>query len=224
MNLSENVLSVLKNYATINPNVVIAEGNVIKTISEAKNVLSQATCDVTFPTTFGIYDLPEFLSVLSLVDNPRLQFESKYLTVGDEVGRSRIKYYYSEIDMLTQPTKEIITPECEVSFTLDRQTLSKIRKASSVLGHSEVSLSVIDNVLALSVIDHSDPTSNVFTIDVDGKFEDKNFNFILNISNLKMIDGDYQVGLSSKLISHFVNKQFNIEYWVALEKNSTYGV
>jgi hypothetical protein len=39
-----------------------------------------------------------------------------------------------------------------------------------------------------------------------------------------MIPGDYEVGISSKLISHFVNKELGIEYWIALEKTSTYGV
>ena len=49
MELTEKTLTVLKNYATINPNVVINNGNVIKTISEAKNVLSSAEVDVEFP-------------------------------------------------------------------------------------------------------------------------------------------------------------------------------
>jgi len=78
--------------------------------------------------------------------------------------------------------------------------------------------------MALSVIDNNDNTSNAFSIDVDGTFESTNFSFVFNISNLKMIDGDYDVGISSKLISHFVNKETGIEYWVALEKTSTYGV
>lgn len=70
MELSEQTMQVLKNYASINGNIVISEGNQVKTISEAKNVLSSASLDVEFPQTFGIYDLNEFLSVLSLVDTP----------------------------------------------------------------------------------------------------------------------------------------------------------
>jgi len=126
--------------------------------------------------------------------------------------------------MLTSPSKDIIMPETEVKFTLDRETLLKIKRAASVLGHTEVSVSVKDNVMALSVIDNNDNTSNAFSIYVDGTFESTNFSFVFNISNLKMIDGDYDVGISSKLISHFVNKETGIEYWVALEKTSTYGV
>jgi hypothetical protein len=223
MELTEKTLTVLKNYATINPNVVLKSGNVIKTISEAKNVLSTAEVDVDFPKEVGIYDLSEFLSVLSLVDSPRLTFEENNFLVSDGSGRTRIKYFYSDIDMLTVPTKDIKMPDCEVSFLLDRDTLSRVKRASSVLGHTEMSLSVVEDVLRLSVIDHNDKTSNVYSIDVEGEYKDPNFNFVFNISNLKMVEGDYRVDISSKLISHFVNETNGIQYWVALEKTSTYG-
>lgn len=223
MELSEKTLTVLRNYATINPNVVINEGDEIKTISEAKNVLSSAKLDVQFPKTFGIYDLSEFLSVLSLINSPRLTFEDNYVLVGDNSGRTRIKYFYSDIDILTVPSKDIVMPECEVSFSFDKETLSRVKRAASVLGHNEMSLTVVDNVLVLSVIDQNDKTSNVFSIDVDGTYNDPNFSFVFNISNLKMVEDDYRVDISSKLISHFVNDESGIQYWVALEKSSTYG-
>lgn len=223
MELSEKTLTVLRNYATINPNVVINEGDEIKTISEAKNVLSSAKLDVQFPKTFGIYDLSEFLSVLSLINSPRLTFEDNYVLVGDSSGRTRIKYFYSDIDILTVPSKDIVMPECEVSFSFDKETLSRVKRAASVLGHNEMSLTVVDNVLVLSVIDQNDKTSNVFSIDVDGTYKNPNFSFVFNISNLKMVEDDYRVDISSKLISHFVNDESGIQYWVALEKSSTYG-
>jgi hypothetical protein len=223
MELTEKTLTVLKNYATINPNVVLNSGNVIKTISEAKNVLSAAEVDVDFPKEVGIYDLSEFLSVLSLVDSPRLAFEENNFLISDGSGRTRIKYFYSDIDMLTVPTKDINMPDCEVSFLLDRDTLSRVKRASSVLGHTQMSLSVVEDVLRLSVIDQNDKTSNVYSIDVEGEYKDPNFNFVFNISNLKMVEGDYRVDISSKLISHFVNETNDIQYWVALEKTSTYG-
>jgi len=223
MELTEQTLDVLKNYASINSNIVIAEGNVVKTVSEAKNVLSSSTLDVDFPCTFGLYDLNEFLSTLSLVDQPRVKFDDNFLTISDQSNRSRVRYYYSDPQNLTSPSKDIIMPEAEVKFTLDRSTLGRIKRAASVLGHSELSVSCTNGSIVLSVIDNNDKTSNAFSIDVDGTFVDENFDFIFNISNLKMIDGDYDVEISSKLISHFVNKESGIEYWVALEKTSTYG-
>ena len=92
MQLNENTLTVLKNFAGINPNIVIESGNVLKTITEAKNVLAQAKLDQEFPSSMGIYDLNEFLAVLGLVDSPTLDFTDDYVIVNDASGRSKVKY------------------------------------------------------------------------------------------------------------------------------------
>src|SRR5210317_231107 len=223
MELTENTLQVLKNYATINSNIVIEEGNTLRTISEAKNLLAKSEVDVNFPRTFGVYDLGEFLNVLGMMDSPSLKFEKDYVLINDGSRRSRVKYFYSDPEFLTRPTKDLIMPEgFDVTFTLDRSTLSRIKRASSILGHTEMSLTRDGDTLVLSVIDNNDETSNAFSIDVDGETNvESDFNYVFNINNLKMIDGDYTVNISSKLISQFVNKESSNTYWIALEKSST---
>lgn len=223
MELSENTLQVLKNFSSINQNIVFQPGKCIRTVSEAKNIMCKATLDQEVQQQFGIYDLAEFLNVVSLVDQPRLKFEPDYVTVGDSTGVSRAKYFFSDPSMLTSPSKEVVMPDPEVTFNLSNQNLNKIKRAASVLGHTEVSVSVIDNVLTMSVVESNNSTSNTFTVDVDGEFLDSNFTFIINIENLRLVPGDYRVSMSSKLISHFENVQTPIEYWIALEKTSFYG-
>ena len=225
MELKESTLSVLKNFASINPNIVIAEGNTLKTITEAKNVLAQATVEESFPKTVGIYDLSEFLGVLNLVDAPKLSFEDDFAVVTDSSGRSKVKYFFSDIEMLTTPSKSITMPSEDVKFYLDAGTLSKLKRASSTLGHTEVSVKPAGSgVIELSIVDSQNVTSNTFSIEVDGEYTEDNFNFVLNINNMKIIDGDYDVVISQKLISNFVNKSVPIQYWIALEKSSTFGV
>lgn len=225
MELSEKTLEVLKNYSSINQNVMIKQGSTIRTITEARNVLSTAVVDVEFPKDFGIYDLNEFIGALSLVDKPTLTFADEYVTISDSTGRSSIKYFFSPEETLTTPSKDINMPEGEVKFTLDNDTLNKIRRAASTLGHDEVSISNNNGVLSMSVVDSQNSTSNKFSIDIDGNFDQSvNFNFIVNIANVKVIPGDYEVELSSKLISRFSNKELNLQYWIALEKSSSYGV
>ena len=224
MELSENTLNVLKNYSGINPNMMIRSGNTLKTISEARTVLSTAVVDANFPKDFGIYDLNEFMGVLSLVDTPRLKFEDEYVVVNDSTGRSKVKYFYSSEDTLTTPQKDITMPETNVKFVLTNDTLSRLKKAASTLGHSEISISGKDGVLSLSVVDSQNMTSNAFSIDIDGEFsDDAAFNFILSTNNLKILPGDYTVEISKKLISQFSHTSLDIKYWIALEKTSTFG-
>jgi hypothetical protein len=223
MELSENTLSILKNYAGINSNIVFNEGNSIQTISEAKNVLSAASTVEDFPQDFGIYDLNEFLNVLGLVDVPNLSFEKDYVLISDSSGRSKVKYFFSDPDMLTSPSKKIVMPQCEVQFDLDANTLSRIKRAAAALGHDEVSITPGNGHLTLSVVDSKNATSNTFAIDIAGNYPADPFNFVISISNLKIIPGDYHVAISSKLISEFSNNELGVSYWIALEKSSTYG-
>jgi hypothetical protein len=224
MELSENTLNVLRNFSGINQNILIKSGTNLKTISEARNVV--ATADVTeeFPKDFGIYDLNEFIGVMGLVDTPSLKFEDDFVIVSDSSGRSKVKYFYAAEETLTSPTKDVTMPEADVKFTLDNDTLNKLKKAASTLGHSEVSIKAKDGVLSLSVVENQNATSNAFSIDIDGEFkQDAVFNFIISISNLKILPGDYEVEISSKLITQFKNKEIPLKYWIALEKTSTYG-
>lgn len=225
MELSENTLSVLKNFSSINQNILIRSGNTIKTISEARNVLATAEVTEEFPQDFGVYDLNEFIGVLGLVDTPNLQFEDEFVRISNSSGRSKVKYFFSSEETLTTPQKDITMPDADVTFTLDNDTLNKLKRAASTLGHEEVSISGNNGVLSLSVVDSQNMTSNAFSIDVDGTYPDGAvFNFIVSINNLKILPGDYEVQISSKLISQFSNKDTNLKYWIALEKSSTFGV
>ena len=49
------------------------------------------------------------------------------------------------------------------------------------------------------------------------------FKFFFKVENLKLMEGSYDVSISSKNISHFKNKSSEVEYWIALEPESTYS-
>ena len=193
MQLTENVQQVLKNFASINPNIVVEPGNVVRTLAEGKNIFGKATIDVDFPIKFGVYDLNEFIGVLGLVDNPELTFEDTHVNVGDSVGRSKIRYFFTDTDHLTSPQKDIVMPSAEVTLNIGNDTLNKIKRAASALGHSELSIKANNGSISLTIFDSGNTTSNTFSIDVDGEYQSEDFNFIISISNLKLLPGDYKV-------------------------------
>jgi len=223
MEISANTVNILKNFSAINGNIVIKPGNKLMTISEAKNVLAEAQVPEEFNSIVGIYDLTEFLNVLGLVDKPRVRFEENYMNIGGQSGRELVKYYYADTEMLTSPTKPIEMPDPDVWFTLDEQTLMGLKRAASVFGHGQLSIEPDNGSIKLSVVDPENSTANEYSIDVDGGYNNDNFKFILNITNLKMVSDTYQVKISSKLISQFTNEGEDLTYWVALEKSSQYG-
>ena len=72
MKLSDNTLTVLKNFAGINNSILVKEGSRLRTISVAKNILAEADIKEDFPRDFAIYDLNQFLNGLSLHQDPDL--------------------------------------------------------------------------------------------------------------------------------------------------------
>ena len=225
MNISNETIDVLKNFAAINPNIVINPGQVLKTISEAKNIMAVADIQEDFPQSFGIYDLNEFLSVISLIDSPDIDFDSKFAII--KSSSSSVKYYFSEQEILTTPQKDITMPECEFGVSISDDQLSQLKKAAAVLGHSELVLSGDNGSITATISDEKDATANTFSFDLDSNNECKNdFNFVINIANLKLLPGDYYVSISSKLISNWTNvsRGLPINYFIALEKSSEFRV
>ncbi|RPF76137.1 MAG: hypothetical protein CBE14_002860 [Rickettsiales bacterium TMED254] len=223
MELSVETEALLTNFAGINQNMLFTEGSTIKTMSEARNVLASANISEDIPREFGIYDLNEFLRAIAIVNpSPNIKFEDDNVLLKDSSGRLKIKYFYSSKETLTYPEKDIVMPTSDVSFVLENETFKKIKNATNAFGHSEMSISGTQDLLTLSVADSQNATSNKFSIDVPGKASSSNFNFIMNISNMKIIPGDYDVTISSKLISNFKHKDLNVQYWIALEKTSTF--
>lgn len=222
MKLSETTIDILKNFSAINPNMVFKEGATLATIAEAKNIMASATIEERIPREFGIYDLNEFLSTISLVENPDLDFGKDSITVSD--GNASIEYFYSSPEVLTAPTKTVTMPKADVKVILTADTINKIKKAAAVLGHPTLQISGKNGVVSCQVIDLKNKTANKYSIVVDEKNACKEvFSFVIVIGNLKMLPGDYTVSISSKLISHFKNATTPIEYWIALEKDSTFG-
>lgn len=226
MQLSENTVAVLKNFSSINPNLVFKAGNQVKTISVAKNILASATITETIPQEFGIYDLNEFLSVVGLFDNPELVFTESSVKIRED-GQS-VNYYFSALENLTSPSKDITMPKCEIEFTMTESDLNRLRKAAATLGVSEVAVCGDEGGtgITIKVSDTKNATSNSFELNIssgDVVRPSNPFSMIFNIGNFKFAAGDYRASLSSKLISNFKNTNGNIEYWVALEKSSVFN-
>ena len=223
MKLSSNTTMVLKNFATINQNLVIKEGSELLTMSSMKNIVAKATVEENFPKEIAIYDLNEFLASLSIFKSPVLEFEEQYLTIKEEdQPHKKLTYFYSDPSVVQSPTKIITMPSEEVKFHLDMNKLLEMKRAAGVIGSPDMVLQKSSGDSSLLVKDKKNDTANNYSSDIstDG---DGEYKFFFKVENLKLFDGDYDVKISSKNISHFKNDKSNIEYWIALEPESTYS-
>lgn len=220
MQLSESTKEILKNFSEINPNLMIKPGKQLKTISTMKNILATANVSEDFPQDIAIYDLNEFLGVMSLFTKPQFTFDDKSLSIGEEGTSTKSKYYFADPSILTVPQKDVKMPEAEVQFTLTETDLTKVKKAAAMLQLPDIAITSKGSDITLSAIDKKNDTANNFSIKV-GETNSK-FEFHFKTEHLKMLPGDYNVSISSKLISNFKHKSKPIQYWIALENTSKF--
>ena len=217
MNLSNDTKEVLKNFSSINQNLMVNSGNVIGTMSAMKNIVAKATIPDTFKNEFAIYDLNEFLSALSLFKKPSLNFSDKSVKLDEEGGGSSLNYFFSDPSIVTSPKTDITMPSVDVEFTFTQDTFNQIMKASAVLGTPDVEVKgTVGGDVNLVVTDRKNDTSNDFSMKV-GENSSSTFSHFFKVENLKLLSGDYNVQVSNKGISHFKNISKDVEYFIALE-------
>jgi hypothetical protein len=220
MKISTTTRDVLKNFSTINSGIRVKQGNKVETISNMKNILAVATVSEEFPKDFAIYNLPEFLGATSLLEDPDFEFNDASLSIADD--SSSLSYFYASEGMVIAPDKIITMPEAEISFDISTQLLNDLNKAASVLGVNDLILESDGTKVTLTVKDKKNTTSNPFSRIV-GEGNGDTYTMYFKIENLKVLEGSYAVSVSSKGISHFNNKDIDLEYFIALEPDSKFN-
>ena len=221
MKLSDNTLILLKNFAGINNSILVKSGTKLRTISIAKNILAEADIGEEFPRDVAIYDLNQFLNGLSLHQDPDLDFGSdSHISIKE--GKRRVKYFYADPNVIiSPPEKKIELPTKDVCFQLDSGSLEKLVKAAAVYQLPDLSAIGENGVIKLVVRDKKNDTSNEYAIVVGET--DKQFSMNFKVENIsKIINTSYDVVISSKLLSQFTSKKFNLSYWIALEPDSIF--
>ena len=217
MRLSEQTVSLLKNFAGINQNIQFKAGNKLQTISAQKNILVDAEVPEAFPSDFAIYDLNKMLGVMSLFQDPELEIGDKTMKVGGKVN-----YMFADPSMIvTPPEKELTFPEAEVKFAMSNVDFSQTTKAAAMLGLPHVCVVGDGSKITLGATDVNNSSSDDFVTEVGTT--DQSFCMVFKIENLKLFAGDYDVEITSKGISKFSHTSINLQYFIATESDSTFG-
>ena len=224
MKLSIDTLSVLKNFASISQGIMFKKGKTLRTVSPQKNVMAEATVSDEFPTDFGVYDLNNFLSVLSLhKEEPTIDFQDNNVLISGLQGRSKIKYRFCAPHMIVvAPEKAITMPDPEISFELKAEDFDWIMKAAAVLSSPCVTIDSDGSKVFISTYDPTNDAAHTDALEICNGTGTK-YKMVFKLENIKMLPGSYDVKISSKGISHFKHKTLNVQYWIATETDSKYG-
>ena len=214
MLISQNTLMILKSFTSINPSIYIKEGNIIRTISPQKTVIAIAEVDENFETAFGIYDLNQFLSAISIFDKPDFTFKQNCVTIKND--SSSVRYGFADEKMIMQaPDKTLQLPDVVVNFVLTEEIVKKTMQAASILDLPNWTVTGDGSDINIVVGNVKDKSSNVFKYKVGET--DKEFELIFKVENLRFMPEEYNVQISSKGISHFITTNGKLQYFIATE-------
>jgi hypothetical protein len=219
MKLSNETLTVLKNFSSINQGIQFKTGSKLTTVSAGKTVLAQAILKDSFPRDFCVYDLNQFLSVHSLFkDTAEIDFDESNVIFKN--GRNKVKYRMTAKEMIvTPPEKEINLPSVDCNFNLSVEDYDSIMKTASVLSSPHIAIQCDGENIEMVAFDANDNSTHTNSISVGT--DDKKYKIVFKTENIKMIPGTYEVKISFKGIGHFKNVKEDIQYWIAFEAKDT---
>ena len=216
MNLSKKTHEILKNFAAINPNICITNGNKIVTLSPTKNIMAEAEVDETFDHTVRIFDLNRFLSTVSLLQQPDLAFSQDSVVISGN-GGTKIKYWYSDPAIVQPVTKKLSMPAVIAKMEISGQRLTELLKASAVMQLPNLKIKSSGSGKAVAVLfDKTDPSSNEYTVEFDAEYSET-FSASFKVETLKLIPGDYVVEISKNIVSRFSHKTEDLKYFIAMD-------
>lgn len=217
MQFTDKTLTVLKNFTTINPSLAFSAGNVLRTMNPHKTVIAIAEVDTEFPSEAVVYDMSRFLATLGLYSKPEVEFGNKAFVISE--GRRRNTYVYADKSMIiTAPEKEPKLPAADVTVSVEWNDLQAVIKAASVLQLPEIAFVGEDGKVFLRAIDSGNPSADQYGVELSDTND--TFTLIIKTENLKLLQQNYEVDLSSKGISRF--KGEDVRYYIAIESKSTY--
>jgi hypothetical protein len=218
MKLSEQTIEVLQNFATINQSLLFKSGDVLRTVSPQKTVLAEVTVSDTFETEFGIYDLGQFLSAMTLINDAELNLGDNSMDINSGNGES-ITYRYADPSMIvTPPEKGISLPDVDATFTMSDTTLKNVLQAARVLGLPEIIVEGDGTNISISAGDSKNSSMNNYSQNIVES--NSEFRHVFKVDNMKMMMLQYNVEISTKGISKFSTEDGKVTYYIATESRS----
>lgn len=216
MQISNETIQVLKNFATINSNILIRQGKSLATISTAKNIFAKASVVEEFPREVAIYDLNSLLALLTLMENQNVEFGEKSLTI--EKNGGKFEYFYSSPSVIVSAPDKSIEVDNHYQFKLTAEEVNMITKAAAITGAPTISVSCKDKQVKLTVGDKKNDTANTYKANIGTS--DNDFDCHMAVENFKIVPDAYTVTISKKKVFHFKHETKDLEYFIAMEPDS----
>lgn len=229
LTLSKETIDTLKKLYEVNQGVKFVEGeNTLKVKSTDNGLLVHANIEEEFPRDFYVYDLREFLSVVSIIEKPILDFSNeKYVQIKSDDGKQKLRYIEADPQFVTSYVDKVPKlPSKDIEVTVTKEQFQSVMKAAHTMKLEFVGFTCDGTTVTLSAFNKNngdEKTTNNFSIELmDGDTEFQMF-YKLDQQNVSVLlgEGNLDFTISSKKISN-VKAESGKEFWIAMNANSKY--
>lgn len=221
MKISNETLSILKNFSSINSSIVFKPGDSVATISSGKNIFAKATIKEDIPNQFAIYELNSLLGILTLVENQDVDFGDNSLVISSDKGT--FEFFYASPEVVQAAPDGDIDSINVFQFKLTAEDIQTVLKAAAITGAPTISVTNKNQAVTLTVSNRKENSSNNFKKNLGTAFDE--FDVFIAVENLKVIPDAYEVSVSKTANNkakflHFKNETKQLQYWIAAEPGS----
>lgn len=216
MKLSSKTIGLLQSFSQISSNLLVKPGNKLATRNTVNSIQARAVVEETFPRQFAIYDLNQLLSLVSVSQNPDIEFGEKSLTIRSENG-GEIEYFYADESLVTAPSENAPALEDIYTFKMTAGEINTIIKTASIVSATMLNIVSEKGKVILSINDPKNSTSHSYKKALGEA--DISFNVKMNIDSFKVVPDDYNVR-----VAHAVAKtgKVLVFFFECLNRDLTY--
>jgi len=224
MKISSKTVSLLQSFAQISPNLLVKMGNKLATRNSVNSIQARAVVEETFPQQFAVYDLGQFLMLLSMSQTPDIEFHEKHLEIKHGGGVNHT-FNYADESLVTAPADTPPQLEHLYSFKLSAANINMIVKTASVVSATMMNIVSKNGKVTLSVNDPKNSTAHSLTQPLGES--DMSFDVKMAIDTFKIVPGDYTVHVSHAiakagkvLVFFFESTTSELTYLIAADATS----
>jgi hypothetical protein len=226
LKLSKLTIEILKKYSDIHQSIRINAGNELRAHSPTESVYAICEIEETFPRDWYCYELRSFISALSIVDSPTIDFsDPDFVSITDEKKQFNVAFYDSEESLIKShfdgsPNFD----DFEIKLNMTDSYMQKVLNASSVLKLPSIGFVSDGKKVYLTAFDGSakPSDSNKYSILLGEGNGDSYRMFMKSSEFSKLLEGNYDVSITSKGIALFESKDISMKVIISLDNNSKY--
>src|ERR1017187_381211 len=230
MKISQQAIALLKQFAAINPGIVISPGSSMTTRSD--EIAAEATVPEAFPIEVRLPNIHEFVWLLSLFKEPVCEFDENHVRIVESDGTAETQYALGKPGSLFhRPVRQKNPfPTEQTPLTIEPEQWDTLRKALGVniskqnhYGEGQLTIESDGNRVQLVAQRISHTQKIQYSLSVPAVTNGFECTLVLCASNLPSLPGAYHVTIYPFFVQFQQTGDYSLSYCVGSEAQSTWG-